>query len=160
MALLKMNNLFLDYFYKTIEFICLGMFLQSIAKSKRLLIVNIVVVIGFIFFQLINAFGRGYQQYNDYGNLINNLYLFILSFGILVFLLRKNDVENLLNKPVFNFILAIFLIYLTNILADFVLKYAYQQRNTMAQFLILISQNLFKSLYLLLFLRGVLLIKK
>lgn len=160
LALLRIPNLFLDYFYKSIEFICLSLFIQSIINSKNLYKFTLFSIFCFVCFQLYNAlWGSGVQEFNFGGNVLNSIYLLLFSFGVLVYLLRNDKHNNLLRKPYFNIIFAVFLIFLTNILTEFTLKYAYQQQNISAQYIILISQNFLKSLYLLLFFRGVWLVR-
>lgn len=160
LALLKISNLFLDYAYKTTEFVCLSIFIQSIVNSKKLYKFTLFSIFCFICFQFYNAFwGSGFRDFNIWGNILNSIYLLFLSFGVLVYLLRSDKHDNLLRKPHFNVIIGVFLIFLTNILSEFILKYAYQQYDYSAQYIILISQNFLKSLYLLLFLRGVWLVK-
>jgi uncharacterized protein YacL len=156
LALLQIRNLFLDYFYKIIEIVCLGIFLQSVVQSKKLLRFTVIAIVAFCCFQVFNAFwGTGYRNLNEYGNLINSVFLFWLSFGVLIYLLRKPYTDFLLAKPAFNFVLAIFVIFLTAILSDILLKFANQQQNNFALFTISIAYNLLKSFYLLLFVRGI-----
>lgn len=160
LAVFEIENLFLDYFYKTVEFSMLGLFLNKVVNKQWITGVTLGAIILYILTQLYLAYSQGLTRLNDIGNIINSVFLFFYSFGVLLYLLKNSIVFNLFQSPNFNFVLGIFLIFLTDILVDVILKYAYFQANTQIQFIILISRNFIKSLYLFLFLKGILIINK
>ncbi len=162
LAIFQIRNLFLDYFYKPIEFFFLGMFLQNLLITKKLKFLILICTSILILFLIWNAiYGNGFFNYNAYGNIISSLYLTMFSFYILIVMLKNKYFDNLYKNSVFLIVLAVFLFFLTSLLSDLLLNFSYNQMNfSFAMFLILIFTNFIKTMYLLLYIRGILLIKK
>ncbi len=159
-AVLLENNLFLDYIYITVEFTLLGLFMGGIIRVRWLNILIRIAAGLFILFQSFNAFwGEGLENYNAYGALINNLFLTFLSVISLYRLFITNIGRPLYTDPIPWFVTGILLIFTSILLFDYLYAQAISYRSESVLYIIVISQNLLKTLFLFFFLRGVSIIR-
>jgi hypothetical protein len=159
-AILLTNNLFLDYIYITIEFIVVSFFLKGIIKIQWLDIFIVISSIIFLIFQVLNAFWlQGFENYNSYGTTVNCLYLFVLATWAYTLLNQKKIPNNIFSQPETWFVLSIALINLSVLLFDLLYALAVPYKNDSLLYTILILQNCIKSIYICLFIKGILKIK-
>ncbi len=155
------NNLFIGYFYTPCEFVLLGMFLQGVIKIRNFSLFVYASSILFIIFDIYNAFwGQGYLNLNTNGDFILNLYLIALSLWAYTALFKEVDGKKLFKRPSSWIVLSILLIYSTGILVNYLIGISYSILHYNFLYSVLITFNLLKSCYLLLYLKGISLIEK
>lgn len=155
-ALVLTNNLFLDYFYLTIEFVLLGFFLKGTISKKWVDYFVITASICFVLFQVFNAFwGQGLTNYNSYGTFISNVYLSGLAILALTELFRSKLNKSLFINPISWLALGILLIFSSIIIFDYLYGLTVPYKNDLMLYGILITQNVLKSFYLLTFFKGI-----
>lgn len=160
-ALLMTNNLFLTYLYTPTEFVLLGLYMNGIFKKKLLSTLIYILSLFFVFFNIYNALGgEGLETANNFGSIINNLYLITLAIFSFTKLFKDIGDKKLFERVDSWFVLAILLIYILCLLADYLYALVLPHKFNNWLYAILITQNILKSCFLIFYLKGISLILK
>lgn len=159
-ALILSNNLFLDYIYITIEFILLGFFLRGVIGEFWLKKIILAVSVFFAIFQIFNAFWiEKIENFNSFGATINSFYIVALSIWSLTVIAKQNFNKNIFDLTVTWFVFGLLLNFASVLLFDYLYSLAIPYKNDELLYAILTTQNCLKSVFIGLFMVGILKIK-
>ncbi len=142
-ALLLTNNMFVDYFYVTIEFSLLMLYLKGQYKAKVVHLAVILIVFAFIALQIYKALDMKMYKFFDAQSLYINIgILFIFSLVNLTVLIR-NDMPNtkLRNSPDFWFTATLFCACFLDFFVSILGESVYASGSALVFYLIYIFRN-------------------
>jgi hypothetical protein len=153
----RYNTFHLNFVYIIFEFCLLILYLGWQPTTKHAKTGAIIIVLVFIFFQIYQALDKeAYKKYDSLGIYINTSVLMLCSIANLtVMITQKLLYGSLRGAPDFWFTLAIFFLNFLDLFIYILAEVTYDSQSDRVFFMLYISRNIFKSIILYGYYKGI-----
>jgi hypothetical protein len=153
----RYNTFYLNFVYVIFEFCLLILYLGWQLKIKHSKTGAIAIVLVFVFFQIYQAVDKeAYKKYDSLGIYINTSMLMLFSISNLTIMFTKKSLSgNLRGAPDFWFTTTIFFLNFLDLFIYILTEVTYDSKSDRVFFMLYISRNVFKSLILYGYYKGI-----